>query len=72
MLVRATSSGQFSFFTNISSTSFVQAHTMASPRPGTRRDGSTYVQVLYRLDGKQSQYQPTKFALVQLRANRRY
>jgi hypothetical protein len=27
---------------------------MASLRPGTRRDGSTYVQVLYRLDGKQS------------------
>jgi len=27
---------------------------MASLRPGTRKDGSTYVQVLYRLDGKQS------------------
>jgi hypothetical protein len=27
---------------------------MASLRPGTRRDGSIYVQVLYRLDGKQS------------------
>jgi hypothetical protein len=27
---------------------------MASLRPGMRRDGSTYVQVLYRLDGKQS------------------
>jgi hypothetical protein len=27
---------------------------LASVRPGTRRDGSTYVQVLYRLDGKQS------------------
>jgi CHASE1-domain containing sensor protein len=27
---------------------------MASLRPGTRGDGSTYVQVLYRLDGKQS------------------
>jgi len=27
---------------------------MASLRAGTRRDGSTYVQVLYRLDGKQS------------------
>jgi hypothetical protein len=27
---------------------------MASLRAGTRKDGSTYVQVLYRLDGKQS------------------
>ena len=27
---------------------------MASLRRGTRRDGSTYVQVLYRLNGKQS------------------
>src|ERR1700675_5022943 len=27
---------------------------MASLRSGTRRDGSTYVQVLYRLNGKQS------------------
>jgi hypothetical protein len=27
---------------------------MASLRTGTRRDGSTYMQVLYRLDGKQS------------------
>ncbi|OBF68808.1 integrase [Mycobacterium sp. 852002-51971_SCH5477799-a] len=27
---------------------------MASLRSGTRKDGSTYVQVLYRLDGKQS------------------
>ncbi|MGZ6880867.1 MAG: tyrosine-type recombinase/integrase, partial [Mycobacteriaceae bacterium] len=27
---------------------------MASLRSGTRRDGATYVQVLYRLDGKQS------------------
>jgi hypothetical protein len=27
---------------------------MASLRAGTRRDGKTYVQVLYRLDGKQS------------------
>jgi hypothetical protein len=27
---------------------------MASLRRGTRKDGSTYVQVLYRLDGKQS------------------
>ena len=27
---------------------------MASLRSGTRRDGSTYVQVLYRLDGKQT------------------
>jgi hypothetical protein len=50
MLVRATSSGQFFFFINIGRLS---SH-MASLRPGTRRDGSTYVQVLYRLDGKQS------------------
>ncbi|TFV60227.1 site-specific integrase [Mycobacterium sp. PS03-16] len=27
---------------------------MASLRPGTRKDGTTYVQVLYRLDGKQT------------------
>ena len=27
---------------------------MASLRSGTRKDGSTYVQVLYRLDGKQT------------------
>ena len=27
---------------------------MASLRSGVRRDGSTYVQVLYRLDGKQT------------------
>jgi hypothetical protein len=27
---------------------------MASLRCGTRRDGSTHVQVLYRLDGRQS------------------
>ena len=27
---------------------------MASLRAGTRKDGSTYVQVLYRVDGKQS------------------
>jgi len=27
---------------------------MASLRRGTRKDGSTYVQVLYRLDGKQT------------------
>lgn len=27
---------------------------MASLRPGTRRDGSTYLQVRYRLEGKQS------------------
>ena len=27
---------------------------MASLRKGTRKDGSTYVQVLYRADGKQT------------------
>jgi hypothetical protein len=33
---------------------FADGNSMASLRGGTRRDGSTYVQVLYRLDGKQS------------------
>jgi hypothetical protein len=39
---------------NIASTSSVRARLIASLRAGTRRDGGTYVQVLYRLDGKQS------------------
>jgi hypothetical protein len=45
------------FFINISSTSGGYAADMAdmaSLRSGKRRDGSGYVQVLYRLNGKQS------------------
>jgi hypothetical protein len=37
------------FFINIPSTSLGKSHPLASLRRGTRRDGSTYVQVLYRL-----------------------
>jgi hypothetical protein len=39
---------------NISSTSGSQRTFTASLRAGKRRDGSSYVQVLYWLDGKQS------------------
>jgi hypothetical protein len=48
------------FFINISSTSggyaadMADMADMASLRSGKRRDGSGYVQVLYRLNGKQS------------------
>lgn len=43
-----------SFPINISSTSVGYAAVMASLRSGTRKDGSSYVQVLYRLGGKQT------------------
>jgi len=42
------------FSINISSTSRSTVAAMASLRPCTRKDGSTFVQVLYRLGGKQT------------------
>jgi hypothetical protein len=53
MQVRDTFSGLFLFSSTLHQ-HWRQTGPMASLRSGTRKDGSTYIQVLYRLDGKQT------------------
>jgi len=54
MQVRATSPGLLSFPSTFHQHLPIKLCAIASLRSGSRKDGSTYVQVLYRLDGKQT------------------